>query len=396
MHTSLESSAAELGAGPSSRNALALRVRVFDSLENLPPCCLRLFDEAGRQDFFLTHSWFRNFAATALNEGFRPRVYAVVGKDESEAAEAMFVGRVSPGTRSLSALTNYYSSYFNLHLRDPHAENSAAIKTLVESLRTETPRWDTIDVQPLDPGPETFTTLVDAFRGTGFVVQTFFRFGNWYLPVNGRSYAEYLPSLPSALRNTLSRKMKRFEKSGRGKIQIVTGGPELDSAIEDYTQVHLASWKQAEPYPKFIPGMIRMAAAMGTLRLGLIHVDGAPAAAQLWIVYRGSALLVKLGYCEKFADLSVGTILTSLMMQHVLDVDRVELIDYLSGDDPYKREWMSHRRERWGILAMNPRTPRGAAAILRNHGGRTVKRAISAMRARLRGQDKDRPTQAGA
>jgi CelD/BcsL family acetyltransferase involved in cellulose biosynthesis len=120
------------------------------------------------------------------------------------------------------------------------------------------------------------------------------------------------------------------------------------------------------------------------LRLGLIHVDGEPAAAQIWIVHHGSALLFKLAYDERFADLSVGTILTAVLMQHVLDIDKVELVDYLSGDDAYKHDWMSHRRERWGILAMNPRTPRGAMAIIRHRGGHTMKRAVLALSSRWR------------
>jgi CelD/BcsL family acetyltransferase involved in cellulose biosynthesis len=123
---------------------------------------------------------------------------------------------------------------------------------------------------------------------------------------------------------------------------------------------------------------------MGTLRLGIIHVDGEPAAAQLWFVHNGCALIYKLAYDERFADLSVGTILSAALFQHALDVDKVTEVDYLSGDDAYKKDWMSHRRERWGILALNPRTPRGALAIARHVGGRAMKRAALFLAARFR------------
>ena len=64
------------------------------------------------------------------------------------------------------------------------------------------------------------------------------------------------------------------------------------------------------------------------------------------------------------------------MLRHVIDEDRVEVVDFLQGDDPYKQDWMSHRRERWGVLAMNPRRARGLLGIARHRGGRAVKRLV--------------------
>jgi CelD/BcsL family acetyltransferase involved in cellulose biosynthesis len=51
----------------------------------------------------------------------------------------------------------------------------------------------------------------------------------------------------------------------------------------------------------------------------------------------------KIAYDEQYAKLSIGTVLTTLM-PYVIDVDRVRIVDYLSGDDEYKRTWLSHRR----------------------------------------------------
>jgi CelD/BcsL family acetyltransferase involved in cellulose biosynthesis len=72
------------------------------------------------------------------------------------------------------------------------------------------------------------------------------------------------------------------------------------------------------------------------------------------------------------------------MMEHAIDVEHVNEVDYLTGDDRYKKDWMSQRRERWGILALNPRSLRGAVAIARHVGGRAVKRAAVSLAARFR------------
>jgi hypothetical protein len=279
--------------------------------------------------------------------------------------------------RKLSALANYYTCLYGPHLAENGKHARETLQALVHAIAAERPSWDAIEVRPLDVSATGFKELIEALKDAGFLVQTFFCFGNWYLPVEGRSYAQYLDGLPSALKHTLKRKQKKLEKSGTAKIEIVTGGEGLEAAIRAYTKVYLASWKMPEPYPEFTPGLIRMCAQMGALRLGLVYVNGEPVASQLWIVHNGAALIYKLAYDERFAELSAGTILTATLMQHVLDVDKVTEVDYLSGDDPYKKAWMSRRRERWGVLAMNSRTARGAMAAAWHLGGRGLKRAAS-------------------
>jgi len=179
--------------------------------------------------------------------------------------------------------------------------------------------------------------------------------------------------LPSSIRNTVIRKSKKLESSGRARIEIVTGPEGLEAAVAAYEEVYSASWKIPEPYPLFIRGLIRTCAEMGWLRLGLAYIDDAPAAAQLWIVNGGTASIYKLAYDERFSQLSIGSVLTARLMEHVIEVDKVREVDYLTGDDPYKRDWMSHRRERWGIIAFNPRTMNGALSAMKHVGGRTLK-----------------------
>jgi hypothetical protein len=223
-----------------------------------------------------------------------------------------------------------------------------------------------------------------AFEAVGFATQEFFSFGNWYLPVKGRSFQDYMSDRPSVLQNTVRRKSKKFEQTGRGRIDIITSHDNIDKATEDYARVYNASWKIPEAHPDFIAGLIRTCAENGWLRLGLVYMDDVPIASQLWIVHEGVASIYKLAYDERFAYLSVGTILTARLMQHALDVDRVREIDYLSGDDDYKKTWMSHRRERCGFLAFNLRTLKGTVSAARHIGGRILQRSYQRMMRRAK------------
>lgn len=352
---------------------------IFSSFDDLPGETRQLFDAAGTDCIFYGLPWFKTFVKFALDPYDSVRIYSATGGDSTSRDQLILpmVHRAANSgffkPRKLSSLSSYYTSLYG-----PIANivTPRGAEALAHTLAGENPRWDEIELRPLDVDAPSFAALVQGLEAAGFVVQTYFCFGNWYLDVNGRSFAQYVETLPSVLKNTLGRKKKKLEKSGRAMVQIVTGGDDLEPAITAYNTVYLESWKEPEPYPEFVPELMRNCAAMGTLRLGLVHVDGKPAAAQFWIVHNGRALIYKLAYDERFADLSVGTILTATLMQHAIDVDRVTQVDYLTGDDAYKKDWMSARRERWGILALNPRTLRGAVAIARHVGGRAVKRAF--------------------
>jgi len=372
-----------------------LSVCSFSSFDALPDGVRNLFPAASEGCFFDGLLWFQAFSQHALDPSDTVRIYGVEDSAQSGSFQLALPMIVRKGPsrpwkpRKLSSLSSYYSSLFS-----PVWNGTAVRKAseeLIRGISRESPRWDEIELKPLDPESPAFAALVESLEAAGFVVQTYFCFGNWYLKVQDRSFEQYLEGLPSVLTNTLKRKRKKLAKSNRAKVEIVMGGSALEGAIEAYNRVYLASWKKPEPYPEFVPGLIRTCAKMGVLRLGLIHVDGEPAAAQLWIVHNRIALIYKLAYDERFAELSVGTVLTAALMQHVIDIDKVVEVDYLTGDYAYKKDWMSHRRERWGILAMNSRTPRGALAIARHVGGRAIKRALLS----ISGRDRIKPYASG-
>jgi hypothetical protein len=379
-------------------SALTDRVQVTQLVErpvtytrfaDLPEKYEAFFAENAGESFFLSLPWFRNFCATALDPYDEIRIFAAERGDSSGMPVAALLTR-NPGRRlrkfaprTLHGLTNFYTSFY-APLVSRSNPSPSALETLVRSICTAKPSWDAVDLKWLDSKAPVFGELQQAFGDAGMVVQTYFSAGNWYLPTNGMTFREYWEGLRSSVRNIAKSKNKKIERSRRAHLEIITSSNRLDSAIEAYERVYAASWKVPEPYPTFIRGLICTCAEQGWLRLGIVRVDGEPAAAQLWIVNNGKAAIYKIAYDKRFADLSVGSFLTTHMMEYVLDVDRVREVDYLTGDDKYKRDWMTHRRERWGVLAMNPRTPRGALAIARHVGGRAVKRVLHAISERFR------------
>ncbi len=106
------------------------------------------------------------------------------------------------------------------------------------------------------------------------------------------------------------------------------------------------------------------------LRFGLWSIGGQPVAVQIWVVTAGRATVLKLAHDEAFKAHSPGTVLTALMLRHLLDQEHVTEIDFGRGDDAYKKDWAAQRRQRIGLLLVNPWRPSGMAALLRHAAGR--------------------------
>jgi hypothetical protein len=356
-----------------------LKAKVYSSFDVLPESYSGVFEAGAGISFFLSKEWFQNFTEHVVADPQKLRVYGVETADGCPVATLpMIETHQSNGVLShacLESLTNYYSCCFAPILRNGQIEREV-IKALAERLWEDRAQWEILRLQPLNRDSAVYTALVETFGQMGLIVQTYFCFGNWYLDVAGRSYQEYFKSLPSVLQKNIPYNLRRLERSD-GKIVIVTDETGLERALDDYEKVYNSSWKVQEATPQFIRGLARIAARKGWLRLGLVYIAGEPAAAQLWIVNGRVASIYKIAYDERFAKLSAGTALTAKLMERAIDEDKVTVVDYLSGEDDYKKNWMSHRREFWGIVAFNPRSLRGLIQIARHVGGRAAKKTWS-------------------
>ncbi len=116
-----------------------------------------------------------------------------------------------------------------------------------------------------------------------------------------------------------------------------------------------------EQFGGFVDGLARSFSTQGWLRLAVLYIEEKPVATQFWFVAHGTASIFKLAYDEAWKKYSPGSILTRFLMEYVIDIDRVEEIDFLTGNDAYKQDWMSERREHWGLYCAKSRQSRSRA-----------------------------------
>lgn len=278
--------------------------------------------------------------------------------------------------KSIESLSNYYTAlYTPLLSRDG---DTLDLNDLLAAAVRDHKGAQMMRFEPMSPDSSAYRAILSGLRANNWIPFEFLCFGNWFLKVDG-NWEDYLRQRSANLRSALRRKTRRFFLD-EGTLAIVTTPGEIEQGIADFQEIYSASWKKPEPYPNFIPALIRQLASRGMLRLGIARLKGRTIAAQLWIVDRKKASIYKVAYHSDFASYSPGTVLTGHLLQHVIEQDRVKEVDFLIGDDPYKRMWMSDRRERWGIVAYNPGTVIGVALLIKEVLGRVLKSLVGRQR----------------
>ncbi|MCB1939318.1 MAG: GNAT family N-acetyltransferase [Rhodocyclaceae bacterium] len=320
-------------------------------------------------DPHITPVWFKLIESTAIPPGSDVN-YISIGLDSY-----LPTLRLPSRKNELLGLSTFYSPLFGA-INQSNASRDE-LEKIFKEIRNDSLSTTTINFSPLDPEDKFFSTLKSALKSSGWITDSYFCFGNWYEILDNSEYKDYFSNRPSRLRNTITRGKKKLAKDPSFSISLHTEqNDELDGAISDFIAVYNLSWKKPEPFPAFIPELCRLAAKRGWLRLGILRLDSIPVAAQIWLISNQTAYIVKLAYRQDYSKRSVGSVLTAYLMEHAIDIDKVKCIDYLIGDDTYKREWTPLRRERHGIVAFNLRTTKGFIAALRHFTGKSLKKLI--------------------
>lgn len=293
--------------------------------------------------------WFALLAATGLVP-----LIAIASDADNAAALALTEtgGRIAP-------LRNWYSFTWR-ELAPEGAAGDRLLQAIAQQLKG---RGYRVTLEPVPGEDGSAERLARAFRAAGWTVAVEPCDINHILPVKGRSFAEYWESRPGQLRTTLKRKSKKVD------VEVLT---HFDAGVwADYEAIYAASWKPAEDQPAMLRAFAEAEGKAGRLRLGIARAEGVAVAAQCWTVENSIAYIHKLAHLESHKPLSAGTTLTAALFAHVIDTDRVDLVDFGTGDQSYKADWMEEVRSRFCIDCLDPAQPKSWPALAK----RMVRRA---------------------
>ena len=263
----------------------------------------------------------------------------------------------------VSALSNYYS--FAWRPVWTRALRTAALDVLARGLKRQ---GAMLDLGPLPHEDGSAALVAGTLKRAGWVVDVAATGANHWLDTQGRSFDDWWAARPGALRSTVQRKGKK------GLVALEIHHDFSDVLWDEYEAVYNASWKPAESHPDFIRAWAKREAAQGTLRLGIARIDGVAVAAQFWMVDDGIAYINKLAHVAGHDALSPGTLLTHALFRAAFDVDRVSRIDFGTGDDGYKRDWMEESAPLMTVRAWNPAAPAAWGSLAKHLAKRVAAR----------------------
>ncbi|MDB5698385.1 MAG: family N-acetyltransferase [Alphaproteobacteria bacterium] len=336
---------------------MPVEVELFDDLDAVERDAAGALDRGACVSLFDRLAWFR------LIERHAPPAGRLLALRASAAGAKAWMLLVLNGNRA-RAYANWYSLRYSA-IGCHGAVGADAIGALAAALRRHRPAIGGIELYPLaasDPLPRTF-------RAAGWLTFTRPASVSWQIDTEGMDFDAYWATRSSRLRNTAKRKAKA------AALDIAIHRRFDAAAWADYERVYQASWKPAEGSAAFLRALAEQEGEAGTLRLGIAKRDGEAIAAQLWLVENEVATIHKLAYAEAARELSPGTVLSVEMFRHALDVDQVRCVDFGTGDDGYKADWMERSEPLLMMQAFNPSTIAGLAAAARA-GASTLVRAL--------------------
>ncbi len=328
----------------------------YSTWEQLPESADTLFAQGARESLFLSRPWFETLSATSLKDD--QSLFLACVEDGGRILAILPLIRLSDG--NCEPLVTPVTPLYSILMSDSNREE--AIACLIDGLHRLPNRVHRF--LPIDADDVKMNRIQEAMESRGFDCHRYFRIYNWVHDTKGVTFAQYMAARPGQLRNTIERKSRKLKREHGYHIQLFLND-DLKQALADYHTVFRRSWQGTEHFPGLIPGLVAAMARRGWLRLGVLYIGELPAAAQLWFVAHGKASIFRLAYDRAWRGFSPGSILTSYMMERVLNVDRVEEIDFLTGNDKYKSEWMSRCRKRWVLgcgVPEKPQSPAGRVA----------------------------------
>lgn len=223
------------------------------------------------------------------------------------------------------------------------------LRTARGNARRSEALWDMIHLEAVPCGANHTLWLLQRLQSEG--LQLWWRpdQGHWQLPVP-ESWEAMLRQLSKSHRKQLRRLERTYLASGRVAVSTARGGPQLEHAFRLLVALHQKRWQSrgepgcfaCEAFTRFHRQVVQQGLDGGSARLWHLMLDGKAVAAEYqlraargWMLYQG-------GLDPQALAHQPGRLALVLTLQEAIR-NRVPVLDFLRGDEPYKAHFRAIR-----------------------------------------------------
>jgi CelD/BcsL family acetyltransferase involved in cellulose biosynthesis len=332
-----------------------------DALAGLETVWNDVVDRAGIAHPFLTHDWVRTWWES-FGAGHRLRILVVRSEGRVIAIAPLMLETTrmyGMPVRRLRLLQNDHSPRADFIVA---GQSQAAYAAIWSALFNQRDQWDVLQLSQLPEESKTVDIVSDLATAHGCTSGVWPSGASPYMRLTGTA-DEYYQRLTPKFRSNLRNRRSRLERIGAPKLEVVTGGPNLVSAIDDAIRLEESGWKRREgtaiccdaAIQRFYVALAERMAARGWLRLLFLAVNGKRIATSYSICDGRGLYLCKTGYDPDFEACSPFKVLTSLVVRYAFEQGLAE-IDFLGDPEPWKLEWTQATRAHHWLFVFSDST----------------------------------------
>jgi len=206
-----------------------------------------------------------------------------------------------------------------------------------------------------------------------------------YIDLRGHTWASYLLTLGPNIRKNINRYLRNLPRTFDMKVDCVQTPAEAGRALEVAIELHKKRWDIAGTSEAFNSDAVisfhrefaQLAAQRGWLRILILWLDGAAAAALYGLRYGPTFYFYQSGFDPVYCKQSVGVATMGLAIKTAIEEGASEY-DFLHGNEEYKFHWAQEVRD-LDRLELHP--PQAIAwiykgAIVLNRAARQMARRV--------------------
>ncbi len=289
-------------------------------------------------------AWWRHF-------GDDKQPYVVLARDRQQQIRGilpLFRGQGSSGRRTLSMIGGGQacSDYASVLAQADEATDIADRmgRFLAEHAADSDLGWDMISIDGVVEGDRPFSALASALQESGVSLHAQSRMSTWFKPTDA-SWDAHLKNFGKTQRRKMRRWSERIDSTEGLEKVVAQSIEQTDDLLETLIQLHQRRWNAdgqpgsfADPvFTEFVRQATRDFCRRGRLYLPTLTMDGRSIGSELHFVGGdGRLYCYSSGYDIDAAELEPGRILSASTLKHLYEA-KLKGIDYLRGDEPYKK-----------------------------------------------------------